>query len=90
MLPCSMPSCSRMWNEGCFNRDATPCAQLLFSGTVSDNVAYGVRSEEVDMGAVERACRLANAHGFISELPQGYESQVGFRAASLSGGQRQR
>ena len=64
--------------------------QLLFSGSVSENIAYGVPEEEVDKAAVERAGRLANAHGFVSNLPQGYESQLGFRAASLSGGQRQR
>ena len=57
---------------------------------MADNIAYGVPEGEVDGAAVERAGRLANAHGFVSDLPQGYDSQLGFRAASLSGGQRQR
>lgn len=61
---------------------------LLFHATVRENIAI------VDAGAgleeVVRAARLAGAHGFISELPDGYETVVGEQGCGLSGGQRQR
>ena len=61
---------------------------VLFATSVRDNIAYG------DLGAsdtdVEVAARLANAHDFIMELPQGYDTILGERGATLSGGQRQR
>ncbi len=60
----------------------------LFRGTVRDNIAL------TDPGAplerVIHAARLAGAHGFISELPEGYETEVGEHGVGLSGGQRQR
>jgi ATP-binding cassette, subfamily C, bacterial CydCD len=60
----------------------------LFDGTVADNLRLG-RSDatETDMIA---AARAANAHDFISALPQRYETRIGERGATLSGGQRQR
>ncbi len=61
---------------------------FLFSGTVRENVAYAVAEASDD--EVEEACRRAAAHGFIRELDDGYETQVGERGARLSGGQRQR
>ena len=61
----------------------------LFSGTVRDNIAYG-ETDEVSDEAVARAARLADADGFISQLPNGYDSDVGVGGALLSGGQRQR
>jgi ABC-type multidrug transport system fused ATPase/permease subunit len=63
----------------------------LFSDTVAANIAYGrpqLRGKEI--GEVEAAARLAQAHEFIEQLPKGYESMLGERGASLSGGQRQR
>ena len=63
----------------------------LSDDTIAHNIAFGVRYDQVDMAAVERAARIANIHEFIqSELPQGYESLVGERGVRLSGGQRQR
>ncbi|KYR01793.1 ABC transporter B family protein [Tieghemostelium lacteum] len=60
----------------------------LFSGSIADNIAYGkpnaTRQQIID------ACRQANAHDFISALPQGYDTIIGERGASLSGGQKQR
>jgi ATP-binding cassette subfamily B protein len=60
----------------------------LFSGTVAENIEYGrpgaTRAEIVE------AARAANAHAFILEQPDEYETQVGERGARLSGGQRQR
>jgi ATP-binding cassette, subfamily B, bacterial len=61
---------------------------FLFHGTVRENIAYGSWGAEHD--ALERASRLAEAHDFISRLPQGYDTIVGERGQKLSGGQRQR
>ncbi|HEY0009296.1 MAG TPA: ABC transporter ATP-binding protein, partial [Tepidisphaeraceae bacterium] len=61
---------------------------FLFSGTIRDNIAYG-RPDASDEQLIE-AAKAANAHGFIEQLPDGYNSRVGERGVSLSGGQRQR
>ena len=61
---------------------------LLFHGTVRDNIAYG--RPDADDAAVIAAARSAQAHEFISALPQGYDSVIGDRGIRLSGGQRQR
>ncbi|MEW5812230.1 MAG: ABC transporter ATP-binding protein [Actinomycetota bacterium] len=61
---------------------------VLFRGTVRDNIAFG-RPEATHEEIVE-AAKLANAHEFISDMPQGYDSAVGERGMTLSGGQRQR
>jgi subfamily B ATP-binding cassette protein MsbA len=61
---------------------------FLFSGTIRDNIAYAL--PDVTDEEVVEAARRANAHGFISALPQGYASTVGERGVQLSGGQRQR
>lgn len=60
----------------------------LFAGTVRDNIAYG-RPEATDAD-IMAAARVAEAHDFISELPGGYLSRIGFGGLTLSGGQRQR
>jgi subfamily B ATP-binding cassette protein MsbA len=60
----------------------------LFSGSVMDNLRYGDPSATPE--AAIHAAKLANAHGFIQALPQGYHSLVGERGLKLSGGQRQR
>ena len=60
----------------------------LFSGTAADNIAYG-RTQAV-RGDIIKAAKLANAHEFISQLPQGYDTDLGDRSLTLSGGQRQR
>jgi subfamily B ATP-binding cassette protein MsbA len=61
---------------------------LLFHGPVWSNVAYG--KPEATRAEILRAARLANAHDFIEQLPQGYETIIGERGVTLSGGQRQR
>ena len=61
---------------------------FLFSATVHDNIAYG--RPDATREEVVRAAEAAQAAGFISELPHGYETRVGERGLTLSGGQRQR
>ncbi len=61
---------------------------FLFSETVANNIRYG--HPEATDGDVEAAARVAQAHDFIMELPQGYATILGERGAMLSGGQRQR
>jgi ATP-binding cassette subfamily B protein len=61
---------------------------FLFQGTVRDNLTYG--RPEATEDEVVRAATLAEAHGFITALPQGYDTIVGERGQKLSGGQRQR
>ena len=65
-----------------------PQDPLLFSGTVSENIA--LTNPDVSSEEIVKAARLANAHDFIMELPSGYSTPVGERGANLSGGQRQR
>jgi ATP-binding cassette subfamily B protein len=61
---------------------------FLFSASVRDNIAFGI--PDAPHEAVEAAARAAQAHDFISELPQGYDTVIGERGITLSGGQRQR
>jgi ATP-binding cassette, subfamily B, bacterial len=65
-----------------------PQEVLLFGGTIRENIAYG-RTSATEEEIVE-AAKLANADGFIRELPEGYDTVVGPRGTKLSGGQRQR
>jgi ATP-binding cassette subfamily B protein len=60
---------------------------VLFSGTVADNIAYGLDAEPAE---IEAAAKAAGAHAFISSLPDGYQTELGPRGVGLSGGQRQR
>ena len=61
---------------------------FLFYGTVRDNVAYGL--PDADDEAINEAAKAAEAHEFISNLPEGSDTMVGERGVKLSGGQRQR
>lgn len=61
---------------------------ILFSGTLEDNIKYG--RADATQEQVQAAALAANAHQFISELPDGYSTVVGERGVKLSGGQRQR
>ncbi|BBY29077.1 ABC transporter ATP-binding protein [Mycolicibacterium sediminis] len=61
---------------------------VLFRGTVRDNIAFGRPDASHD--EIVEAAKLANAHEFISDMLQGYDSAVGERGMTLSGGQRQR
>jgi ATP-binding cassette, subfamily B, bacterial len=61
---------------------------FLFSDTIAANIAFA--DPEASHAAIERAARLAGAHEFVSDLPDGYGTLIGERGYSLSGGQRQR
>ena len=60
----------------------------LFSDTIEENIRYG--RLEASVAQIERAAQLANAHEFIMNLPDGYQTLVGSRGMRLSGGERQR
>jgi ATP-binding cassette subfamily B protein len=65
-----------------------PQEPVMFHRTITDNIKYGnLRSTDKD---IKQAAKLANAHEFISKLPDGYNTYVGERGVKLSGGQRQR
>jgi ABC-type multidrug transport system fused ATPase/permease subunit len=61
---------------------------LLFSGSIRENIRYG--RLEATMDEIIEAARAANAHDFIMNLPQQYDTELGERGAKLSGGERQR
>lgn len=60
----------------------------IFAGTVAENIGYGKPSATMD--EIIEAAKSANAHDFIMELPDGYNSYIGQRGVKLSGGQKQR
>jgi ABC-type multidrug transport system fused ATPase/permease subunit len=61
---------------------------FLFSTTVRENIAYA--RPDANLEEIEKAARAAQAHEFIAEFPQGYDTMIGERGVTLSGGQRQR
>ena len=61
---------------------------VLFDTTIAENIRFG--KEDATDEEIERAAKEANAHNFISQLPEGYNTQVGERGTQLSGGQKQR
>ncbi|MFM9268310.1 ABC transporter ATP-binding protein [Tychonema sp. BBK16] len=65
-----------------------PQETILFSGTIAQNIAFG--RSYYELKDVEKAAEIANAHQFISEFPDGYQTWVGERGVNLSGGQKQR
>ena len=65
-----------------------PQEPVLFHRSLAENIAYA--RPDAPAAAIERAARMANAHGFIARLPHGYATLVGERGVKLSGGERQR
>jgi len=61
---------------------------VLLIGTVAENIGYGIADATPER--IEAAARMANAHSFIMDMPDGYDTQLGERGSMLSGGQRQR
>ena len=78
------------WNLEAVRKEMAVVAQdtYLFPTTIRENIALG--QEDVSMEEIIAAAKQANAHDFILELPEGYDTMVGERGARLSGGQRQR
>jgi ABC-type multidrug transport system fused ATPase/permease subunit len=62
--------------------------EFLFAGTIAENISFA--RPDASREEIETVARRAQAHDFISELPEGYETVIGDRGAGLSGGQRQR
>ncbi|CAD5219768.1 unnamed protein product [Bursaphelenchus okinawaensis] len=62
----------------------------LFSGSIKDNICYGLDQSLVRVDEILEAARIANADSFISQLPDGYDTLVGEKGTQLSGGQKQR
>ena len=65
-----------------------PQETILFSGTIAQNIAFG--QSYYEQKDVQKAAEIANAHQFISQFPEGYQTWVGERGVNLSGGQKQR
>lgn len=93
------PQIGDIWVDGTNVRDVSlrslrrqigivPQETTLFSGTIAQNIAFG--QLDFDLEAVKEAAKIANAHQFISQFPEGYDTWVGERGVNLSGGQRQR
>lgn len=61
---------------------------ILFNDTVFNNIAFGLTNATAE--DVEAAAKIANAHDFIMQMPQGYQTNIGDRGNKMSGGQRQR
>ncbi len=65
-----------------------PQDTVLFSGSIAQNIAFG--QADYDLQSIIAAAKVANAHQFISQFPEGYHTVLGERGVNLSGGQRQR
>jgi ABC-type multidrug transport system fused ATPase/permease subunit len=63
---------------------------FIFSGTIEDNICFGVDVDDRDQSRIKEAAQIAYADEFIDTLPEGYQTTVGERGVKLSGGQRQR
>jgi len=67
---------------------------VLYSRTIRENIVYGLQNPGdtavLEESKVIESCKTANAHDFISAMPEGYDTQVGERGVTLSGGQKQR
>jgi ATP-binding cassette subfamily B protein len=80
----------REWNLASLRSQISIIEQevFLFSRSIAENIAFGMPG--ASQAQIEEAARLAQAHEFIMEMPQGYETVIGQRGVTLSGGQRQR
>lgn len=67
-----------------------PQTPYMVPGTLAENIAFGLKKEDIDMDKVRRCCVMAAMEDFIDDLPEGLDSYIGERGVKLSGGQRQR
>jgi ABC-type multidrug transport system fused ATPase/permease subunit len=67
-----------------------PQNPYLSDDSIARNIAFGLPDEKIDWSRVEQAGILANAHAFVSSMPEGYRTRAGDRGVGMSGGQRQR
>ena len=92
------PTDGQILIDGVDLRDITPASlraqmgivtqeSILFNDTIYNNIAFGTETTEEEIVA---AAKIANAHDFIMEQPEGYQTTIGDRGSKLSGGQRQR
>lgn len=81
----------RDWNLDALRSQISTIEQdvFLFSRSIADNIAYGM-GQKANRAAIETAARDAQAHDFIMNFKEGYETEIGERGVTLSGGQRQR
>ncbi len=63
---------------------------FIYSGTIEDNICFGINQEDRNQGRIREATRIAFANEFIDGLPEGYQTIVGENGVKLSGGERQR
>ena len=77
----------RSWQA---NLAYVPQSIYLIDGSVKENIALGVASEDIDNAHIEKSLHMAELYDFVSDLPEGMETRVGERGVKLSGGQRQR
>ena len=81
----------RAWNLASLRSQMASIEQdiFLYARSIRDNIAFGA-GRDVPQGEIERCAREAQAHAFITRLPEGYDAVIGERGVTLSGGQRQR
>jgi len=81
----------RQWNLEALRLQISTIEQdvFLFSRSIAENIAFGA-GEDISRQDIERYAREAQAHEFITDLPEGYDTVIGERGVTLSGGQRQR
>lgn len=72
------------------NLSYVPQSIYLIDGTIRENIALGVRPEDIDDAWIEQVLEMAELHEFVHELPNNIHAMVGERGVKLSGGQRQR
>lgn len=77
----------RSWQA---NLAYVPQSIYLIDGSVKENIALGVASENIDNARIEKSLHMVELYDFVSDLPEGMETRVGERGVKLSGGQRQR
>ena len=80
----------RQWNLAALRRQISIIEQdiFLFSRSIAENIAFG--KPDASQEEIEVAARAAQAHDFIADFPEGYQTVIGERGVMLSGGQRQR